>query len=284
MATLELMPEYSPDSLADTALKVRQLIITMLANAKSGHSGGALGMADVFTTLYFAVAKHNPHDPSWEKRDRILLSNGHICPVLYATLAEAGYFSTQELFTLRRLHSRLQGHPHLGSLPGIENSSGPLAQGLSQACGLAYAFKMDKKDNQVFCFLSDGELEEGQNWEALMFAGKNKLSKLTAIVDRNDIQIDGNTSEVMPLEPLRQKLESFNWHVIDVDGHDFTSLIHAFHAASQTEYPTILLCHTIPGKGVDFMENKYEWHGKPPTQEQAEDALAQLTKGHSKHV
>jgi transketolase len=278
------MPQYSEESLAATALKIRQLIITMLSHAKSGHSGGALGMADVFTTLYFAVAKHDSHNPSWEDRDRILLSNGHINPVLYATLAEAGYFAKQELFTLRQLHSRLQGHPHLGSLPGVENTSGPLAQGLSQACGVAYSFKMDKKDNQVFCLMSDGELEEGQNWEAFMFAGKYKLAKLTAVIDRNDIQIDGTTADVMPLEPLRQKLESFNWHVIDVDGHDFKSLIHAFHAAAQTNFPTAVICHTIPGKGVDFMENKYEWHGKPPTPEQAEDALAQLNKGSHSNV
>jgi transketolase len=278
------MPQYSEESLAATALKIRQLIITMLAHAKSGHSGGALGMTDVFTALYFVVAKHDSQNPLWEERDRILLSNGHICPVLYATLAEVGYFSKQELFTLRQLHTRLQGHPHLGSLPGVENTSGPLAQGLSQACGVAYSFKMDKKNNQVFCLMSDGELEEGQNWEALMFAGKYQLSKLTAVIDRNDIQIDGTTTDVMPLEPLRQKLESFNWHVIDVDGHHFKSLIHAFHAAQQTTFPTALICHTIPGKGVDFMENKYEWHGKPPTQEQAEDALAQLRKGSPSNV
>lgn len=270
------MTEYSIDSLAATALKIRQLIITMLAHAKSGHSGGALGMADVFTALYFAIAKHDPQKPDWVERDRILLSNGHICPVLYATLAEAGYFSTQELFTLRQLHTRLQGHPHLGSAPGVENTSGPLAQGLSQACGTTHAFKIDGKSNQVFCLMSDGELEEGQNWEAFMYAGKYKLSKLTVVIDRNDIQIDGFTSDIMPLEPLRQKLESFNWHVIDVDGHDFKSLLHAFHSAQQTEYPTALICHTIPGKGVDFMENKYEWHGKPPTSEQAEQALEQL--------
>lgn len=278
------MTEQSIEALTNTALKIRKLIITMLAHAKSGHSGGALGMADVFTTLYFAIAKHDPLLPDWEERDRIILSNGHICPVLYATLAEANYFSTQELFTLRQLHSRLQGHPHLGSAPGVENTSGPLAQGLSQACGLAYSFKLDSKNNQVFCLMSDGELQEGQNWEAFMFAGKYRLSRLTAIIDRNDIQIDGPTSEVMPLEPLRQKLESFNWHVIDVDGHDFQALIHAFHAAAQTEFPTVLICHTIPGKGVDFMENNYEWHGKPPTPEQAEQALEQLSRGEQINV
>lgn len=278
------MPQHSSEQLAAISLKIRQLIITMLAHAKSGHSGGALGMADVFTALYFEVAQHDPHRPDWDQRDRILLSNGHICPVLYATLSEAGYFSKQELFSLRQLHSRLQGHPHLGSTPGVENSSGPLAQGLSQACGLAYAFRMDQKSNKVFCLMSDGELQEGQNWEALMFAGKYELSNLTVVVDRNDIQIDGTTNEVMTLEPLKEKLESFNWNVIDVDGHDFTSIIHGFHASTQVKYPTALICHTIPGKGVDFMENKYEWHGKPPSQEQAEQALEQLAKGYTEHV
>lgn len=272
------MPENSLELLADKALNIRRSIITMLAHAKSGHSGGALGMADVFTTLYLAIAKHDPQNPEWEERDRILLSNGHICPVLYATLAEVGYIPKEELFTLRQINSRLQGHPHLGSVPGVENTSGPLAQGLSQACGIATAFKRENKPNQVYCFMSDGELEEGQNWEALMFAGKNMLGKLTAIIDRNNIQIDGFTSDIMPLEPLKEKLESFNWHVVEVDGHDFTSLIHAFHAARQTEFPTALICHTIPGKGVDFMENKYEWHGKPPSQDEAELALKQLTK------
>lgn len=268
--------DLSLDELKQKATAIRVSIIKMLAHAKSGHSAGALGMADVFSALYFAVLKHDPQTPDWEERDRVLLSNGHICPVLYATLAEAGYFPQDELYTLRTLHSRLQGHPHLGSLPGIENTSGPLAQGLSQACGVAYALQMDDKPNQVFCCMSDGELEEGQNWEALMFAGKYALGKLTVLIDRNNIQIDGYTNDVMPLEPLRDKIENFNWHVIDLDGHDIQSIIHACKAAQQTSFPTALICHTIPGKGVSFMENKYEWHGKPPTQEQAQDALEEL--------
>lgn len=274
------MSELTLQDLEKKALNIRRSIITMLAHAQSGHSAGALGMTDVFTALYFSVAKHNPHEPGWPERDRILLSNGHICPVLYATLAEAGYFPHSELFTLRKLNSRLQGHPHLGSTPGVENTSGPLAQGLSQACGIATAFSMDKKPNHVFCLMSDGELEEGQNWEAFMFASKNKLKNLTVAIDRNDIQIDGFTSEIMPLEPLKEKLESFNWHVIEVDGHDLRSIIHSFNSAQKTEYPTALICHTIPGKGVNFMENKYEWHGKPPSQEEAEEALAQLKETH----
>jgi transketolase len=270
------MSNYSVELLEKKALAIRRSIITMLAAAKSGHSGGALGMADVFTALYFEVLTHDPKQPEDPARDRLLLSNGHICPVWYATLAEAGYFPKQELFTLRRLNSRLQGHPHLGSAPGIENTSGPLAQGLSQACGVALAFKMDSLPNRVYCVMSDGELEEGQNWEALMLGGKYKLKNLTVLIDRNNIQIDGFTNVVMPLEPLRSKIESFNWHVVDVDGHNFSQIIHACEAAATTEYPTVIICRTIPGKGVDFMENKYEWHGKPPTEEQAEQALAQL--------
>lgn len=272
------MSDESPNFLAKTANTIRQSIIKMLAHAKSGHSGGALGMADVFTVLYFSVVKHKPDQPQWEERDHVILSNGHICPVLYATLAEAGYFPKQELFTLREINSRLQGHPHLGSLPGVENTSGPLAQGLSQACGLAYALNIDKRDNHVFCLMSDGELQEGQNWEALMFGGKYQLKNVTILIDRNDIQIDGNTSDIMPLEPLKEKFESFNWHVIDIDGHDYQAIEHALHSSKKTDFPTVIICHTIPGKGVDFMENKYQWHGKPPSEEQAEKALEQLER------
>jgi len=270
------MSTDTPAELAQKALSIRRSIIAMLAHAQSGHTAGALGMADVFAVLYFAVANLDPRHPDKEDRDRILLSNGHICPVLYATLAEAGFFEKKDLYTLRQLDSRLQGHPHVGSLPGVENTSGPLGLGLSQACGLALAFQRDNKTNRVFCLMSDAELQEGQVWEALMFAGKYQLKQLTAVIDRNDIQISGSTNEVMSLEPLKQKLESFNWQVLEVEGHDFGQLIHAFHAASQTEYPTALICHTVPGKGVDFMENRFEWHGKAPTKEQAEQALAQL--------
>ncbi len=265
------------------AQTIRRSIITMLENAGSGHSGGSLGMADVFTTLYFAVAKHDPQNPEWEERDRILLSNGHICPVLYATLAEAGYFPPDELQTLRKLGSRLQGHPHLGSLPGIENTSGPLGLGLSQAAGLAYGLRLDHKPNQVFCLMSDGEHQEGQTWEAYMFAAKNKLSRLTTLIDRNNIQIDGFTDQVMPLESLRAKIESFGWRVLEVDGHDISALLEVLQNTVQSSEtpdapPTAVICHTTPGKGVDFMENKYEWHGKPPSHEQAAAALRQLAE------
>lgn len=269
------MPTLS--ELTTTALNIRRSIISILEAAKSGHSGGSLGMADVFTTLYFAVAKHDPANPTWEERDRILLSNGHICPVLYATLAEVGYFAKEELQTLRKLDSRLQGHPHLGSLPGIENTSGPLGQGFSQACGLAYSFRIDQKPNHVYCLLSDGEHQEGQTWEAYMFGAKYKLSNLTVIVDRNNIQIDGYTEQIMPLNSLKAKIESFGWQALEVDGHNFAALLDIFHQAqTTTDKPTAIICHTIPGKGVDFMENKYEWHGKAPNHEQAQAALIQL--------
>jgi transketolase len=264
--------------LKDSARSIRQSIITMLEHAQSGHSGGSLGMTDVFTTLYFHTANHKPNQPDWEERDRVLVSNGHICPVWYATLAEAGYFPKEELQTLRQINSRLQGHPHLGSLPGIENTSGPLAQGFSQALGLAYALKMDGKKNRVFCSLSDGEHQEGQVWEAYLFGGKYKLNNLVAFIDRNNIQIDGTTDSVMPLEPLKEKLEAFNWRVLEINGHDFTAIVDALTIDPSNDKPTVIICKTIPGKGVSFMENKYEWHGKSPTPEQAKQALAELSE------
>src|ERR1043165_9156396 len=206
---------------------IREDIIEMLLAAGSGHSAGPLDMADVFTALYFDVLKHDPQNPTWDGRDYLVLSAGHICPVLYATLAEAGYFPKEELLTLRKLGTRLHGHPNRLDLPGIETSSGPLAQGTSQATGLAYAFKMDHKKNHVYLIMSDGEQQEGQTWEAVMFAGKNKLHNLTGIIDRNNIQIDGYTEDVMPLENLREKYEAFNWHVLEVDGHNLQEIIDA---------------------------------------------------------
>lgn len=265
--------------LARTANRIRQDIIRMLLAAGSGHSAGPLGMADVFTALYFGVLRHRPHEPHWPGRDRVVLSNGHICPVWYATLAAAGYFPHFELKTLRKLGSRLQGHPHRGALPGVENTGGPLGQGLSQACGRAYAARMDGKKWRTFCLLSDGEHEEGQTWEAILFAAKNRLSTLTAIVDRNNIQIDGPTEVVMPLEPLREKYEAFNWHVLEVDGHNFREIIDACQEADAiVEKPVVILAHTIPGKGVDFMEKDYRWHGVPPNPEQAAEAIRQLRR------
>ncbi len=256
---------------------IRQNIITMLVEAGSGHSAGPLGMADIFTAFYFHILKHDPKKPHWPERDRLVLSNGHICPVQYAALAHAGYFPMAELLTLRKLHSRLQGHPHRGALPGVETTSGPLGSGLSQAIGIALAARIDKKKYHTYALLSDGEHNEGNLWEAVMFAGKQKLSNLTAVVDRNNIQIDGHTEDVMPLEPFKAKYEAFNWHVIEVSGHDIPAFVGAVNEAQAIyEKPTVIIAHTIPGKGVDFMEGKYEWHGMPPNSDQAAVALREL--------
>lgn len=251
-----------------TANAIRESIIEMLLAAGSGHTAGPLGMADIFTALYFHELKHNPKDPFWFHRDRVILSNGHICPVLYATMAHSGYFPVETLLTLRKFNSILQGHPHREWLPGLETSSGPLGSGLSQALGMALAERINKgrtSDKFFYCFLGDGELDEGQNWEAIMLAGKEKPHNLIAIVDRNNIQIDGFTEDVMPLESLRAKFESFGWHVQEIDGHDMNQIIGAFGEAKATfEKPSVIIAHTIPGKGVPFMERHFEWHGIPP--------------------
>lgn len=264
-------------SLEEKAAHIRGLVIEMLLEAGSGHSAGPLGMADIFTAFYFHILQHDPKNPDWEDRDRLILSNGHICPIRYASMAEAGYFPVEELKTLRKLNSRLQGHPHRTALPGVETTSGPLGEGLSQAAGIALAGRMDKKDFRVYCVTSDGEHQEGNTWEAMLFAGKERLSNLTVVMDRNNIQIDGFTEDVMPLEPLKAKYESFNWHVIEVDGHNIQSFVNAcMEAEAIHEQPTMIIAHTIPGKGVDFMENKFEWHGKPPNKEEAQKALEEL--------
>lgn len=256
---------------------IRQDIIEMLVAAGSGHSAGPLDMADIFTALYFKVMKHDPQNPTWPGRDRLVLSCGHICPVLYAALGESGYFPKEELKTLRKFGTRLHGHPHNLALPGIETSSGPLAQGASQAVGIALALRMDYMKNRVYLVMSDGEQQEGQIWEAVMLAGKEKLHNITAIIDRNNIQIDGYTEDVMPLEGLRAKYEAFNWHVLEVDGHNMQAIINAYKEAEAIyEKPTVIIAHTIPGKGVDYMEGKYEWHGKPPSKEEAAVALKEL--------
>lgn len=259
------MSKLSSTELQLKANTIRQDIIEMLVAAGSGHSAGPLGMADVFTALYFEVLNINPLKPDWVNRDWLVLSCGHICPVLYATLAERGYFPVSELKTLRKINSRLQGHPHNLALPGVETSSGPLAQGVSQAVGIAMAMRMDNKTNHTYLIMSDGEQNEGQVWEAVMLAGKEKLHNLTAIIDRNNIQIDGYTENVMPLDSLRAKYEAFNWHVLEVDGHNIRAIIDACQEARAIyEKPTVIIAHTIPGKGVDFMEGRYEWHGAPP--------------------
>jgi transketolase len=271
------MKKLSINELKYKANDIRQDIIEMLLAAGSGHSAGPLDMADVFSALYFNVMEHDPANPKWEGRDRLVLSCGHINPVLYAALGEAGYFPKEELLTLRKFGTRLHGHPHNLALPGIETSSGPLAQGSSQAVGIALALKMDRKRNQVYLIMSDGEQQEGQTWEAVMFAGKNKLHNITAIMDRNNIQIDGYTEDIMPLENLRAKYEAFNWHVLEVDGHNIQQILDACNEAKAIyEKPTIIIAHTIAGKGVDFMEGDYKWHGTPPNKEQAKIALDEL--------
>ncbi len=266
--------------LEEKANDIRKSVIEALVEAGSGHTAGPLGMADIFTAFYFKILRHNPKDPFWEERDRLVLSNGHICPVLYASMAHAGYFPKSELKTLRKFGSRLQGHPHREWLPGIETSSGPLGSGLSQALGMALADRLEKgrsSDRFFYCFLGDGELNEGQNWEAILMAGKESVRNLIAIVDRNNIQIDGFTEDVMPLENLRAKWESFNWHVQEIDGHSFSEIIAAVEEAKAIfEKPSVIIAHTIPGKGVHLFERKYEWHGIPPNKEQGELALAEL--------
>ena len=263
--------------LEETANQIRQDIIEMVVGAGSGHIAGPLDMADIFTALYFHVLKHDPKNPEWPDRDRLILSNGHICPVQYATMARAGYFPVEELKTLRKLGTRLQGHPHRTVLPGIETTSGPLGSGLSQAVGMAIAAKMDKKKMNIYCLMSDAEQECGQIWEAAMLAGKHKLDNLTAVIDRNNIQIDGMTENIMPLEPLKAKYEAFNWHVIDINGHSFQEIVNAFETAHAVyEKPVLIIGHVIAGKGVDFMEFSYPWHSKPFKQEEAVESLNQL--------
>lgn len=264
-------------TLEERAVKIRESIISMLLEAKSGHSAGPLGMADIFTAMYFQILNHDPKNPDLPDRDRLVLSNGHICPVQYATMAHAGYFPLEELGTLRKFGTRLQGHPHRAALPGIETTGGPLGSGLSQAVGMTLAARMDKKDIWVYCLMSDGEHDAGNTWEAVMLAGKEKLYRLIAVMDRNNIQIDGFTEDIMPLESVRAKYEAFNWHVIEIDGHNFEQIIGAVEEAKAIyEKPKMIIAHTIPGKGVSFMERKFEWHGIPPNKEQAEKALSEL--------
>ncbi len=256
---------------------IRQNIVRMLHEAKSGHPAGSMGLADVFTALYFNVLDHDPRNPSWEGRDRFILSNGHVCPGLYATMAEAGYFPKAELMTLRKFGSRLQGHPHRGSLPGIESCSGPLGQGLSIAVGMALVAKREKKSWRVYCVCSDGEHNEGQVWEAALLASKFKLGNLTALMDRNLIQIDGFTEDVLPLEPLEEKYRAFGWHVISIDGHNIQQIISACNEAKTIiDKPTMIIAHTVPGKDISFMEFITEWHGKSPGDKEAITALEDL--------
>jgi transketolase len=274
---IEELHEEKVKFLEEKANEIRQLIIEMLLEAGSGHSAGPLGMADIFSAFYFHILRHNPQKPDWPDRDRLILSNGHICPVRYAAMALSGYFPIEELKTLRKINSRLQGHPHRTALPGVETTSGPLGEGISQAIGIAYAGILDKKDYHVYCITSDGEIQEGNTWEALMWLGNNPLPNLTIIIDRNYIQIDGFTEDVMPLEPLRQKLEAFKLHVLEVDGHNIRAFVDAIREAqSEWRRTSVIIAYTIPGKGVSFMEKKFEWHGKPPNKEEAKKALEEL--------
>jgi len=274
---MEILDDKKIRFLEMTANQIRQDVIDMLVEAGSGHSAGPLGMADVFTALYFHVLNHDPKNPNWPDRDRLILSNGHICPIQYAILARVGYFDIEELKTLRKLNSRLQGHPHRGALPGIETTSGPLGSGLSQSAGFALAARLDQKKYRIYALLSDGEQDAGNTWEAAMFIGKNKLNNITAIIDRNNIQIDGFTEDTMPLESLKEKYEAFRWHVLEIDGHNIEQIVDACNEARAIfEKPTVIIAHTIPGKGVSFIEQDYLWHGIPPDKEQAKKALNEL--------
>jgi len=274
------LEEEKIKSLARTANDIRQSIIEMLLKAGSGHTAGPLGMSDIFTYLYFHALQHNPKKPHWKDRDRVVLSNGHICPVLYATMAHAGYFPKEELMTLRKFGSILQGHPHREFLPALETSSGPLGSGLSQAVGMALAERIDAGRTSpkfFYCLTGDGELNEGQNWEAILLGGKEKLHNLIVIVDRNNIQIDGYTEDVMPLDSLVRKFDAFNWHVQDIDGHNFEMIDEAVGKAQAVfDRPSVIIANTIPGKGVKEFERKPEWHGKPPNEKEAKMAIKEL--------
>lgn len=272
-------PQLTITQLEHKAYALREDIIRMLEHAGSGHSAGPLGLAEIFSALYFDIMNYDPKNPEWSERDYFFLSNGHCVPVQYAAMAEAGFFDKDELKTLRRLGSRLQGHPERTKLPGLENTSGPLGSGLSQAAGVAYTLQyIDKQQHRfVYVVTGDGELDEGNIWEAAMFAGKYKLSQLIVFVDRNNIQIDGTTDDVMPLENLHGKWESFGWHVQEIDGHNVESIVDAASMArAVTNKPSVIIAHTIPGKGVDFMEYDYHWHGAPPNSQQAKEALHKL--------
>jgi len=270
--------KYSLPALEKIANDIREDIIRMLEHAGSGHSAGPLGLADIFTALYFDVLNHDPKNPDWEERDIMLLSNGHCVPVRYAAMAHAGYFDRKELLTLRKFGSRLQGHPERTRLPGLESTSGPLGSGLSQACGVALALRMNKElHRHIYVTMGDGELDEGNVWEAVMLAAKYQLNSITAIIDRNNIQIDGPTESVMPLEDLKAKWEAFGWHALEIDGNDIEAVIDACTMAKAiTEKPVVIIAYTIPGKGVDFMEYDFHWHGVPPNHDQAVKALHEL--------
>ncbi len=270
--------KYTLVELEKKANEIRKDIIRMLEHAGSGHSAGPLGLADIFTALYFDILKHDPKKPDWDKRDILLLSGGHCAPVRYVAMAHAGYFDKKELMTLRQFGSRLQGHPERTKLPGMENTSGPLGCGLSQAAGMALAMRMNKDLHRwVYVEMGDGELNEGNVWEAAMLGAKYKLNNIIGIIDRNNIQIDGPTESVMPLEDLSAKWHAFGWHVLEIDGNNIQEVIDACSLARAiVEKPVMIIARTIPGKGVDFMEYDFAWHGKPPNHQEAKEALHEL--------
>lgn len=263
--------------LEDKAKKVRRLVIESIYKAGSGHPGGSLGATDIIIAFYFHILNHKPEEPNWPDRDRFILSNGHICPAQYAALSLAGYFPVSEIKNLRKFGSGLQGHPHYGKLPGVETTSGPLGSGLAQAVGIALAARLDKKNFQVYCLTSDGEHNSGNHWEAVMVASKYKLNNLTLVVDRNKIQLSGNTKDIMPLEPLFLKYKSFNFNVLEVDGHNFEEIIKAVgEAKNYKDGPSVIIANTIAGKGISFMEGKWKWHGKAPNEEEFKAAMFEL--------
>jgi len=264
------------------ANSLRQEVIKMLCHSGSGHSAGPLGLAEIFTALYFNLLKHNPKKPLDKNRDRLILSNGHVCPIRYAAMAEAGYFPKKELLTLRKMGSRLQGHPHRLDIPALEVSTASLGQGLGVAIGMALAAKLDKQNHKIYCLSSDGEHDEGSTWEAINAAQKYKLDNLINIIDRNYIQLSGNTEEIWPIENLRKKYEAFNWAVIEIDGHDFQEIISAVELAKKIKQPVCIIAKIIPGKGVSFMEKQYQWHGKTPNKEQSIQAILELEKERKK--
>ena len=280
------LPEKKLVELEQKAQVMRVDLIKSLTEAGSGHSASPLAMADLFSAMYFHILNHNPKDPTWEERDRFLMSCGHYVPIKYVALAHAGYFPKKDLMTLRKLGSKLQGHPEVVHMPAVENTSGPLGDGSPQSAGMAYIAKQEERPWHTYCLLSDGELEAGITWEAALFAGRNKLHNLTWIVDRNNIQIDGYTEDIMPLEPLKDKFEAFNFAVIEIDGHNIAEIVDACREAQAIwNKPVVIIAHTIPGKGVDFMEFDFRWHGAPPGKgpddkvpknEQMKEALKQL--------
>ena len=269
--------EYSIEDLSRIAYRIRMHVIEMTSRAGSGHPGGSLSSAELMAALYFRVMKHDPKNPAWDERDKFVLSKGHVAPVLYAALAEAGYFSIETLPTLRKMGSILQGHPVRGKVPGVEMSTGSLGQGLSMCCGMSLAARLDKKDTQMYCLLGDGELQSGQVWEAAMLAGHYKLDNITAFIDRNHLQITGDTEKAIGLDPLADKWKAFRWNVIETDGHCIQSIIDACEKAKKFKgMPTMIILNTVKGKGVSFMEGNADFHGKACKPDEEEKAKCEL--------